>query len=74
MSFAQPIQLNWFDETRAGFETALAKKLNQSKGPSSELNAAIEYALLDGGKRLRAISHASGAKTRPKMYCRDRSG
>lgn len=55
MSFAQPIQLNWFDETRAGFETALAKKLNQSKGPSSELNAAIEYALLDGGKRLRAM-------------------
>ena len=55
MSFAQPIQLNWFDETRAGFETALAEKLNQSKGPSSELNAAIEYALLDGGKRLRAM-------------------
>ncbi|WP_291712115.1 polyprenyl synthetase family protein [Limnobacter sp. CACIAM 66H1] len=55
MSLAQPIQLNWFDETRAGFEAALAEKLKQFKGPSSELNAAIEYALLDGGKRLRAM-------------------
>jgi geranylgeranyl pyrophosphate synthase len=55
VSFAQPIQLNWFEETRTGFETALAEKLSQSKGPSSDLNAAIEYALLDGGKRLRAM-------------------
>lgn len=55
MSFAQPIQLNWFDETRAGFELVLADKLKLFKGPSSELNAAIEYALLDGGKRLRAM-------------------
>ena len=55
MNYAQPIQLNWFDETRAGFEAVLADKLKQFEGPSSELNAAMEYALLDGGKRLRAM-------------------
>lgn len=55
MSFPQPIELNWFDETRAGFEDILCEKLKQRKGPSTVLNEAIEYALLDGGKRLRAM-------------------
>lgn len=55
MNFAQSIELNWFEDTRARFEVVLAEKLKQLKGPSSELNAAMEYALLDGGKRLRAM-------------------
>jgi geranylgeranyl pyrophosphate synthase len=52
---AQTHQLSWFDETRAGLELALASKLEQYKGPSAVLNDAMEYALLDGGKRLRAM-------------------
>jgi len=55
VSLAQPIHSNWFDETRAGFEASLADKLERFKGPSSELNEAMAYALLDGGKRLRAM-------------------
>jgi geranylgeranyl pyrophosphate synthase len=52
---AQTSQLSWFDETRAGLELALASKLEQFRGPSRVLNDAMEYALLDGGKRLRAM-------------------
>lgn len=55
MTAAQTSQLSWFDETRAGLELALASKLEQFKGPSRVLNDAMEYALLDGGKRLRAM-------------------
>ena len=55
MTAAQTSQLSWFDETRAGLELALASKLEQYKGPSAVLNDAMEYALLDGGKRLRAM-------------------
>ena len=55
MTAAQTHQLSWFDETRAGLELALASKLEQYKGPSAVLNDAMEYALLDGGKRLRAM-------------------
>lgn len=55
MTAVQTLPLSWFDETRAGLELALASKLQQSKGPSTVLNAAMEYALLDGGKRLRAM-------------------
>lgn len=55
MTAAQILQLSWFDETRAGLELALASKLDQFKGPSVVLNNAMEYALLDGGKRLRAM-------------------
>lgn len=55
MTAAQTRQLSWFDETRAGLELALASKLAQFKGPSTMLNDAMEYALLDGGKRLRAM-------------------
>jgi geranylgeranyl pyrophosphate synthase len=55
VTLAQKIQLNWFDQTRAAFEQALAEKLVQIKGPSPVLNEAMEYALLEGGKRLRAM-------------------
>lgn len=51
----QTRQLNWFDQTRADFEHALVCKFSQLRGPSGVLNEALEYALLDGGKRLRAM-------------------
>lgn len=43
------------EKIRADFEQALAVKWQQFKGPSFVLNDAMEYALLDGGKRLRAM-------------------
>jgi geranylgeranyl pyrophosphate synthase len=47
--------MNWIDTTRISFEKILADKWMQSEGPSTILNQAIEYALLGGGKRLRAM-------------------
>lgn len=55
MTLAQTIQTSWFEQTRIGFEQVLATKLRHYKGPSTALNEAIEYALLGGGKRLRAM-------------------
>lgn len=55
MTAAQTLHMSWFDETRTGLELALASKLERFKGPSTVLNNAMEYALLDGGKRLRAM-------------------
>jgi farnesyl diphosphate synthase len=52
---ASPAQVSWFDNTRAQFESVLVEKLAQFKGPSDVLNHAVEYALLEGGKRLRAM-------------------
>lgn len=43
------------EQTRADFERALARKLQQFKGSSQVLDQAMEYALLEGGKRLRAM-------------------
>ena len=42
-------------QTRADFEHALAQKLQQFKGSSPVLDQAMQYALLEGGKRLRAM-------------------
>lgn len=55
MTLALTKQLNWFDSARAGLEQALAEKLAEFEGPSPVLNDAMAYALLDGGKRLRAM-------------------
>lgn len=55
MNAVQPAHLSWFDSTRAEFELALIQKLAQFNGPSGVLNEAMEYALLGGGKRLRAM-------------------
>lgn len=52
---ASPAQVSWFDDTRTRFEPLLADKLAHFKGPSDTLNQAVEYALLEGGKRLRAM-------------------
>jgi len=52
---ASPAQVSWFDDMRVRFESVLADKLGQFKGPSDVLNDAVEYALLEGGKRLRAM-------------------
>lgn len=43
------------EQTRVDFERALARKLQQFKGSSQVLDQAMEYALLEGGKRLRAM-------------------
>lgn len=69
MTLAQKIQPSWFEKTRAELELALASKLSQFKGPSSVLNESVEYALLEGGKRLRAMlvfsaGHAVGTPVR----------
>lgn len=58
-------RLGWFESAKTGFEQALALKLASTNGPSSLLNDAFEYALLGGGKRLRAMlvfsaGHAAG--------------
>ncbi|BET25375.1 farnesyl-diphosphate synthase [Limnobacter thiooxidans] len=55
MILAPSAQLSWFEDTRVRFESVLADKLGQFKGPSDVLNDAVEYALLEGGKRLRAM-------------------
>lgn len=55
MTLAQTTRLNWFDSTRAGLEHALAAKLAEFEGSSPVLNEAMAYALLEGGKRLRAM-------------------
>jgi len=52
---ASPAQVSWFDDTRTRFESLLVDKLAHFKGPSGMLNEAVEYALLEGGKRLRAM-------------------
>lgn len=52
---ASPAQVSWFDDTRTRFEPLLVDKLAHFKGPSGMLNEAVEYALLEGGKRLRAM-------------------
>lgn len=55
MILAPSAHLSWFEDTRTRFESVLAEKLGQFKGPSGVLNDAVEYALLEGGKRLRAM-------------------
>jgi geranylgeranyl pyrophosphate synthase len=69
VTLANTIELSWFDTTRAGLELSLAEKLEQFKGPSPVLNDAMAYALLDGGKRLRAMlvfsaGHAVGTSVK----------
>jgi geranylgeranyl pyrophosphate synthase len=61
-------QMHWFEQTKSCFEEALAEKLGRYTGPSVLLNQAFEYALLGGGKRLRAMlvfsaGHAAGTPT-----------
>lgn len=46
---------SWLEATRAEFEGVLVAKLDDLVGPSPELNEAVRYGLLDGGKRLRAL-------------------
>ncbi len=46
---------DWFDQTKQRFEHELLNKLAQVNGPSSLLNEAMAYGLVDGGKRLRAM-------------------
>jgi geranylgeranyl pyrophosphate synthase len=45
----------WFAQTKQHFEHHLLEKLKQTSGPSTLLNDAMAYGLLDGGKRLRAM-------------------
>ncbi|HEY1057627.1 MAG TPA: farnesyl diphosphate synthase [Limnobacter sp.] len=46
---------SWFEQVRSDFEQVLLDKLNDFAGPSQQLNAAVRYGLLEGGKRLRAM-------------------
>lgn len=47
--------LGSMDVVRQRFESVLLNKLFAFSGPSVELNEAVRYALLSGGKRLRAL-------------------
>lgn len=46
---------NWLATHRGMIEHALQAKLKATEGPSAVLNEAMAYALLNGGKRLRAL-------------------
>lgn len=47
--------LDWMSRVRQRFELVLLNRLLDLSGPSVELNEAVRYALLNGGKRLRAL-------------------
>jgi geranylgeranyl pyrophosphate synthase len=47
--------LDWMIRVRQRFESVLLNRLLDFSGPSVELNEAVRYALLNGGKRLRAL-------------------
>ncbi|MFN4329627.1 MAG: polyprenyl synthetase family protein [Limnobacter sp.] len=52
---------SWVQDSRHSLEAQLKDHLARSAGPSESLNEAVQYALLDGGKRLRALLvYASG--------------
>ncbi len=55
MSLLTVPSADWFAQTKQHFEQHLLDKLKQVSGPSSLLNEAMAYGLVDGGKRLRAM-------------------
>lgn len=55
----------WADEIRCRFETIASSRLQPETTSVTELNEAMRYAVLDGGKRVRALLvHAAGTLTK----------